>query len=313
MIAIAHTTFSDTKLSTMTPSRPKAYSSVKSASVKSSKRKASSTPDSGALTKRATTRQSISIEENTLVSIVTPKNPRKREKTEAVAAEESPAVENSGEVPKTTSRKVKQEVIEAEEDHGNKVSPNKNKRKQKEQIKKEEEKIEESSADEDTPKTAKRKRYTKREEAEEEQDEEEGQEGTPKKVKRKRKTKEEREAEAMPLAARTASLRMYIGAHVSSAKGSSWPCRAAVVLVLIDCRIFRSAQRDYQLCSHWVFYTNTTFIPSPRANRSSAVMHLLYFSSPNGSGKILHCRMSIKFYSKLTVRNISTMLRGECA
>ncbi len=41
----------------------------------------------------------------------------------------------------------------------------------------------------------------------------------PKKPKRKRKTKEEKEAEAMPLAARTAGLRMYIGAHVSSAKG----------------------------------------------------------------------------------------------
>lgn len=42
---------------------------------------------------------------------------------------------------------------------------------------------------------------------------------TPKKVKRKRKTKEEKEAEAMPLAARTANLKVYIGAHVSSAKG----------------------------------------------------------------------------------------------
>ncbi|ERF68150.1 hypothetical protein EPUS_08216 [Endocarpon pusillum Z07020] len=42
---------------------------------------------------------------------------------------------------------------------------------------------------------------------------------TPQKPKRKRKTKEEKEAEAMPLAARTAGLRMYIGAHVSIAKG----------------------------------------------------------------------------------------------
>ncbi|KAL6714606.1 DNA-(apurinic or apyrimidinic site) lyase [Lecanora helva] len=40
-----------------------------------------------------------------------------------------------------------------------------------------------------------------------------------KKVKKKRKTKEEKEAEAMPLAARTHGLRMYIGAHVSCAKG----------------------------------------------------------------------------------------------
>lgn len=39
------------------------------------------------------------------------------------------------------------------------------------------------------------------------------------KPKRRRKTKEEKEAEAMPLAARTVGLRMYIGAHVSTAKG----------------------------------------------------------------------------------------------
>lgn len=40
-----------------------------------------------------------------------------------------------------------------------------------------------------------------------------------KKPKPKRKTREEKEAEAMPLAARTTGLRMFIGAHVSCAKG----------------------------------------------------------------------------------------------
>lgn len=44
---------------------------------------------------------------------------------------------------------------------------------------------------------------------------------TPKKAKRKRKTKEEKEAEAMPLAPRATGLKMYLGAHVSSAKGPS--------------------------------------------------------------------------------------------
>ena len=39
------------------------------------------------------------------------------------------------------------------------------------------------------------------------------------KPKRKRKTKEEKEAEAMPLAARTKGLNMFVGAHVSIAKG----------------------------------------------------------------------------------------------
>ncbi|GAB7346688.1 hypothetical protein MBLNU459_g1808t1 [Dothideomycetes sp. NU459] len=42
---------------------------------------------------------------------------------------------------------------------------------------------------------------------------------TEKKAVRKRKTKEEKEAEAMPLAARTLGHKMYIGAHVSSAGG----------------------------------------------------------------------------------------------
>ena len=43
---------------------------------------------------------------------------------------------------------------------------------------------------------------------------------SPKKARRRRKTKEEKEAEAMPLAARTKGLKMFIGAHVSSAKGA---------------------------------------------------------------------------------------------
>ncbi|KAL9640508.1 MAG: hypothetical protein Q9204_000680, partial [Flavoplaca sp. TL-2023a] len=46
-----------------------------------------------------------------------------------------------------------------------------------------------------------------------------GTEPIPKKAKGKRKTKQEKEAEAMPLAARTTGLRMFIGAHVSGAKG----------------------------------------------------------------------------------------------
>lgn len=38
-------------------------------------------------------------------------------------------------------------------------------------------------------------------------------------AKRARKTKEEKEAEAMPLAVRTKGLKMFVGAHVSAAKG----------------------------------------------------------------------------------------------
>ena len=50
-------------------------------------------------------------------------------------------------------------------------------------------------------------------------EDDEAEEEVPKKPKRHRKTKEEKEAEAMPLAARTNGLRMFIGAHVSCAKG----------------------------------------------------------------------------------------------
>lgn len=39
------------------------------------------------------------------------------------------------------------------------------------------------------------------------------------KASKKRKTKEEKELEAMPLRARTQGLRMFVGAHVSAAKG----------------------------------------------------------------------------------------------
>lgn len=49
---------------------------------------------------------------------------------------------------------------------------------------------------------------------------EEGEE-RPEKPTRKRKTKEEKESEVMPLAARTNGLKMFVGAHVSSAKGPS--------------------------------------------------------------------------------------------
>ena len=77
--------------------------------------------------------------------------------------------------------------------------------------------LEEEAVDGDpTPRKAQRKKKVKQEEAEEEEKEE-----RPEKIKRKRKTKEEKEAEAMPLASRTSGLQMFIGAHVSCAKGQS--------------------------------------------------------------------------------------------
>ncbi len=73
-----------------------------------------------------------------------------------------------------------------------------------------------------TPKTSPRKRKIEKLSigTEGEEEIEEGEE-SPEKPKRKRKTKEEKEAEEMPLAARSNGLKMFVGAHVSSAKGWS--------------------------------------------------------------------------------------------
>ncbi|KAL9600741.1 MAG: hypothetical protein Q9219_002982 [cf. Caloplaca sp. 3 TL-2023] len=75
-------------------------------------------------------------------------------------------------------------------------------------------------SEKDTPKKTKKRTPTKPKAIISKEEIDDGEEAsTPKKPKRKRKTREEREAEAMPLAARTAGLGMYIGAHVSGAKG----------------------------------------------------------------------------------------------
>ena len=62
--------------------------------------------------------------------------------------------------------------------------------------------------------TQQNKKVIKEEDVEEEEE-------ALKKIKRRRKTKEEKEAEAMPLASRTNGLQMFVGAHVSCAKGQS--------------------------------------------------------------------------------------------
>lgn len=70
------------------------------------------------------------------------------------------------------------------------------------------------------PKKSKTKSHDDDEEEEEEAGDPASEGATPKKTKRKRKSKEEKEAEAMPLAARATGLRMFLGAHVSGAKGA---------------------------------------------------------------------------------------------
>ena len=122
--------------------------------------------------------------------------------------EEEVELQVDGKSPRKAKRKRTTETKEAKIKESG-TSPKKTKRKVAE--------LEEEAVDgEPTPKKAQRKKKVKQEEVEEEEEE-----GGPKKIKRKRKTKEEKEAEAMPLASRTNGLQMFIGAHVSCAKGQS--------------------------------------------------------------------------------------------
>ena len=72
----------------------------------------------------------------------------------------------------------------------------------------------------DSPSSRKRSRAAKREDLSDSENiaEDSLDVSDSKKVKR-RKTKAEKEADAMPLAARTSGIRMLIGAHVSGSKG----------------------------------------------------------------------------------------------
>jgi AP endonuclease-1 len=64
--------------------------------------------------------------------------------------------------------------------------------------------------------------------------------------KRKRKTKEEKEAEAMPLAARTTGLRMFVGAHTSIAKGLENSVKNCVHIGGNAFALFLKSQRKWE-------------------------------------------------------------------
>ena len=178
------------------------------------------------------------------------------------------------ETPKKAKRsaKIKVEEIGVDADHPTQVSPTKTKRSTK--VKVEEKgslsKSEPSADANQAPIKAKRKTIVKQEtkdlDGEEISKDIEEEGATPKKTKRKRKTKEEKEAEAMPIAARTAGLRMFVGAHVSGAKGWSqrsisnhWMYIASVAEALYRSR---RAQFDHKLPPHRV----TPPILLPRAS-----------------------------------------------
>ena len=150
---------------------------------------------------------------------------------------------------KTKTRDEKENVVVKQE-----TSPKRTKRTTK--IKVETTEIEEEEVA--TPKKSRKRTKKKTPEVEQEAEEAgEGGKDQPKK-KRRRKTKEEKEAEAMPLAARTTGLRMFLGAHVSSAKGGLQPISIPgrfnhVYSVRVGLKsMFRSAQCSHQLRAHRV-------------------------------------------------------------
>ncbi len=123
------------------------------------------------------------------------------------AKEETRETQANERLPKTSKGKKTTPVDKVEAEVS---EPSTKKSKRKVIVAKKEEEVE----GEASPPKGKRKR--KVEEVEEKLDEL----GEPiKKIPKKRKTKEEKEADAMPIVARSSGLRMFIGAHVSSAKG----------------------------------------------------------------------------------------------
>ncbi|KAL8709484.1 MAG: hypothetical protein Q9225_007447, partial [Loekoesia sp. 1 TL-2023] len=125
-----------------------------------------------------------------------------------------------GPVDAVSNENIGSETIKAETPEID-PEPAANPKKPRKYIKTETVKTEEenTAAAQDTPKKTRKRKTTKQEAEAAEHINGEEEEATPKKPKRKRKTQEEKDAEAMPLAARTTGIRMLIGAHVSAAKG----------------------------------------------------------------------------------------------
>ena len=153
----------------------------------------------------------------------TSKKTKRKHKVEEEKSEDSQLDRGA---PKTIKRKRVVKVEEVGTEIGE-PSPKKTKRKKATEVE-----VDETVEDEVPPSKSKRKAKVK----EEDEEVQEG-EGGQKKAKRKRKTKEEREIEAMPLAIRTDGIRMFIGAHVSGAKGWSLLTYIALVKLRIFFRI----------------------------------------------------------------------------
>ncbi|KAL8829831.1 MAG: hypothetical protein Q9191_001783 [Dirinaria sp. TL-2023a] len=137
--------------------------------------------------------------------------------------EEDHSVQQDGTISPTRKGSIKTEVKEEKREVDTlPTKPPKKKTKAQTKTPVNQEAAEESAVvdgSETTKKSKVNKTAKVKPEAAEGDEEGDGEGETPKKPIRKRKTKEEKEAEAMPLAARTVGLNMFVGAHVSCAKG----------------------------------------------------------------------------------------------
>jgi AP endonuclease-1 len=172
--------------------------------------------------KRRKTAKSTVNSETTTNGTVDPTQRVTRTRKVKSEPQEDEAASSSEEISKPTPKKrlgkakvVKEEGAE-EEDVVTKPLLNGRARKKPEVNGEKARQEEEDGIVKPSPKGRARKKPEVKEEAKEEDNDGKA---TEKPVKKKRKTKEEKEAEAMPLAARTVGHKLFVGAHVSSAGG----------------------------------------------------------------------------------------------
>ena len=203
-----------------------------------------------------------------------------------------------GNTSKTVKRKRVVKVKEEEEENEvSKPSPKKAKRKKAPEVE-----VDRIVDNEASPTKIQRKTEVK----EAEEDGQEGENGQ-KKVIRKRKTKEEKELEAMPIAARTDGLRMFIGAHVSGAKGRSF----STYIATIELRLFPNlgVQNSVTNCLH-IGYIVSKSGKIAIANMSLAEMPLPCSSNHRKNGRTLLCKTNTEINSYHYAVSTSTTQQG---
>ena len=124
-------------------------------------------------------------------------------------------------IAQTSKGNTAKKEVKEDDDNDEKVRPAPKRQTRKKAAVKEEEEEEVGAEEAEDLKPAPKKQPRKKVAVKEETTEADGDEpaAVAKPAAKKRKTKEEKEAEAMPLAARTIGHKLFIGAHVSSAGG----------------------------------------------------------------------------------------------